>query len=85
MVGSGRAIPSSPVLPWTYSAVTSAAFQRRVAAREDADVGPPRKLADDPRVLLGQRQRHVARHRGDAQNLDLLGLASARRIATASS
>ncbi len=35
--------------------------------------GLPGQFAHDPRVLLGQRQGHVARHGGDAQHLDILG------------
>ena len=45
------------------------AHQRPDRAGKDLDVGPAGQFADFARVLFGQRQRHVARHRGNAQHL----------------
>jgi uroporphyrin-III C-methyltransferase / precorrin-2 dehydrogenase / sirohydrochlorin ferrochelatase len=44
---------------------------RPVAAGEHRDVTAARQFADHPRVAAGARQRHVAGHAGDAQQVDL--------------
>ncbi len=49
------------------------AFQGAVAACKDAGVGLSSQLADDARVLLGQRQRDVSGNCGDAQHGHILG------------
>ena len=73
MVGSGSVGPSSPVLPWTCSAVTSCRSSGRSQPEKTRDLGLAGQLADDARVLLRQIERHVAGDRRDAEHLDLLG------------
>ena len=45
------------------------AHHRPDRAGIDLDVGPAGQFADFSRILLGQRQGNVARHRGNAQHL----------------
>ena len=71
IVGSGRSGPLRPVLPCTCSAVTRSAHQRPDGAGEHLDVGSPGQFADLAGVLFGQRQRHVAGHRRDAEYVEL--------------
>ena len=49
------------------------AVQRRGTAGKHPGSRFARQLADHPRVLFGQMQRHVARNRGDPQHLDIFG------------
>jgi hypothetical protein len=51
---------------------------------KNLDVGPPRQFADLAGVLLGPVQRHIARHRRDAQHVQLRR-GQRQQMATASS
>ena len=71
--GLGQARPVEPGLAMDVLGGDELARQRRVAAGEDLHLAPPGQLADDAGILRGQRQRHVAGHRGQAEKLDLAG------------
>jgi len=43
------------------------AHQRGIATGINRDIRPPRQFADAARIHMGQRQRHIARDAGDAQ------------------
>ncbi len=71
--GSGNSMPSSPVLPWTCSAVTSLRCNGCVASGEDRNINFASYLADNAGISGGVVQRHIARDGDDSQHLDILG------------
>ena len=68
-IGQLRAI--QPRLPMHIFRRDKLAFDRAVAARKDPRLWLSRQFTDDPAVLLGELQRHIARNRRDPQNLQL--------------
>ena len=71
--GIGQRDAIKPRFPMHMFGGDQRLHQRPVAACKDRDIGPPRQFADDARVLLRQRKRHIARDRGDAQHRNFVG------------
>ena len=81
--GLGQAGAIQPGLAVHVLGGDQLAHQRPRAAGMDRQIGPPGELEHLARVLLGQRQRHVAGDRGDREHVQLVRRAERQQDARA--